>query len=258
MYPRAKLIPIYLMIMPAAFLLTPNAAQAEFTGPGENEGLTLGAGLLVDYSAYEGADDLEWNPVPYIAYDWENAHIGVDGIDYTFFNHDNLEVTVLAEPRWSFTDPDDSPLFEGIERKTTIEAGAIAKVKAGSLYASAQIKHDVLDIHNGYEARGAIGVSAEWGRVEFGLSGGVAYRDEKLNDYMYGVRADEASATLAQFSTGDTFEPFAQAEVTYMVDRKTALFGFANARKLSDEVKASPLVGRGYESAGGIAILRRF
>ncbi|MEL7198675.1 MAG: MipA/OmpV family protein [Pseudomonadota bacterium] len=237
---------------------TPTMAHAEFQGPGESEGLTLGVAVLADFSAYEGVDEIEANPVPYIAYDWENLHIGIDGINYDFWDNDVFELTVFADPRFAFTDPDESPLFAGIDRKTTVEAGLGARFNAGPAYAEIRGQYDILDVHNGYEASARIGLEVEVGKASFDLAGGVSYRDEKLNDHLFGVRADEARADLAQFSPQDSLEPFVSADIALQLGRRSAVIAFADFRLLRDEVRESPLIGRKYTGTAGVAFLRRF
>ena len=236
----------------------PTVAHAELQGPGEPEGLTLGVAVLADVSAYEGVDDIEANPVPYVAYDWENLHIGIDGIAYSFWADENFQLTALAVPRFTFTDPDESPLFDGIDRKTTVEAGLSARLNAGPAYLEIRAQHDILDVHNGHEASARIGVAFDAGRMSFDLAGGVSYRDEELSDHLFGVRADEATTDLAQFAPESSFEPFAAADIAFQLDERSAILAFADFRLLSDEVRESPLVGRKYTGTAGIAVLRRF
>lgn len=233
-------------------------AQAEFNGFGQSEGFTLGGGVITEFSPYEGVETPDINPVPYIAFDWENAHIGVDGVTYSFFNTDNLEITVLAEPRWSFADPDESPLFEGIERKTALEVGASAKLALGNLYAEAQFQHDVTDIHNGYEVMAKIGLEQEFGRFAIDIGGGTSFQDKKLNAHLFGVRPEEARADLPEFSPRGSFNYFAETELGYALGDKTMIFGFARYTRLSKRVRISPLVNKKRSATMGLAILRRF
>lgn len=237
---------------------TPALAQDGFQGPGESEGLTLGIAVLADFSAYEGVDEVEANPLPYVAYDWENLHIGIDGFTYTFWDNEAFELTALAEPRFAFTDPAESPLFEGIDRKTTAEAGLRARFNAGVAYAEIQGTHDVLDVHNGYETSARVGVEFELGRVAFDLAGGVSYRDKNLNDHLFGVRSEEASATLAQFTPVSSIEPLVSVDIAWQLGRRTAIIAFADFRLISEEVRESPIVSQQYTGAAGMAFLRRF
>jgi len=236
----------------------PSVANAQLQGPGEFEGLTLGAVVFADVSPYQGGDDIEANPVPYLAIDWENLHIGIDGISFSFWNDGVLEITALADPRFAFADPDESPLFDGIERKTTVEAGLSARLVAGPVYAEVRGQYDILDVHNGYEASARLGLEVDVGKVSFDLAGGVSYSDEKLNGYLFGVRADEARIDLEQFSPRDSFEPFVSVDIGLQLGRRSAIAAFADFRLLSDEVRESPLVDRRYKGSAGVAILRRF
>lgn len=250
------------IILPAllslAFFIVPHEARAEFNGFGESEGLTVGVAALADFSPYKDADQPEVNPVPYIAYDWENAHIGIDGVTYTFFNSEHLDITVMAEPRFSPGDVDDTPIFEGIDRNTALEAGVEATLKFGPVYFEGQFLHDVTDVYNGYEATAKVGVEQEFGRISIDVGGGVVYRDKNLNDHLFGVRAEEVRADRPAFAPRDAANLFAEAELAYAFDNKTMVFGFAKYTGLSDRIQTSPLVDRDRQITGGLAILRRF
>lgn len=247
-----------LTCLPIALILVSQPANAEVNGFGESEGFTGGVAALADFSPYKDAKQPEVNPVPYLAYDWENAHIGIDGFTYTFFNSENLAITVIAEPRWSPGDSDDSPVFEGIDRNAALEAGAEATFTFGPAYLEAQFLHDVTDVYNGHEATAKFGIEQEFGRISIDLGGGVIYRDKKLNDHLFGVRATEARADRLEFTPRGSANLFAEAEAAYAFDKKTMLFGFAKYTRLSERVQASPLVDRDRQFTAGLAVLRRF
>lgn len=244
--------------LPLTLLLLPQAAQAEFTGFGDSEGMTVGVAALADFSPYKDAKQPEVNPVPYVAYDWDNAHIGVDGVTYTFFNSEHFDLTIMAEPRFSPGDVDDTPVFEGIDRNLALDAGAEATVKFGPVYLEGQFLHDVTDVYNGYEATAKLGLEQEFGQMSIDIGGGVIYRDKNLNDHLFGVRAEEVRADRAAFAPRGAANLFAEAELAYAFDQKTMVFGFAKYTRLSDRVQASPLVSRNRQITGGLAVLRRF
>ncbi len=233
-------------------------ANAEITGFGDSEGFTAGLGVVAQWSPYDGADSPSTTPIPYIAYDWENAHLGIDGFSYSFFNSDSLTVSTLLEPRWSFGDPEDSPLFEDIERDTALEAGLEAQVQFGSAYLGGTVLHDISNVHGGFEGIAQAGFGADFGPFELDAAIGSAYRDKDLSLHLYGVKSKEARAGLAAFAPDAAWYPFVQTELFYPIGDSMGAVAFAKYERLDDAAKDSPLISKDHDSTFGFAILKRF
>lgn len=243
----------------AIVLLTLAApAQAQVNGFGASEGFTVGLGVIADWSPYEGADSPSTTPIPYLAYDWENAHLGVDGFSYSFFNTDTLEISALLEPRWSFGDPEDSPLFEDIERGTALEAGIEAELSLGGFFISGNVLHDVSDVHNGFEGSVEAGLEAELGGFQLGASVGYAYRNKDLSAHLYGVEVDEARTGLDAYAPDSSWYPFVSAEAIYPIGDSMGILAFAKYEHLNSDATDSPLISKDRDATFGIAFLKRF
>ena len=238
--------------------LNSGAAHAEFKGLGEQDGWLLGLGLISDFPAYEGTDSPEILPVPYIAYSWENATLGVEGFTYNFFGTDTFEVTALIEPRWSFTDPNDSSKFNGIERDTALEAGLAANLNLGNLYLEGRAVQDVSAVHKGREGTLKAGFIHGFGDIGFDLGVGATYRNDDLNLHLYGVKSDEVTPTLAQFTPDDSVQPFIEGSLAMPISDSISVIAFGKVEKFSDDIKSSPLVSRSAEGTAGVLFLKRF
>jgi len=247
-----------LVIAAASLFLCESIAHAEFRGLGESEGLLLGIGLISDFPAYEGTDSPEILPVPYIAYSWENASLGVEGFAYNFFGTEALELTALVEPRWSFTDPDDSSRFNGIERDTALEAGLAANLNLGNVYIEGRALQDISAVHKGHEGSLKAGFVYGIGDIGFDLGVGATYRSEDLNTHLYGVKSDEVTPTLAQFTPDDSVQPFIEASLAMPISDSMSVIAFGTVEKFSDDIKSSPLVSRSAEGTAGLLVLKRF
>lgn len=239
-------------------LATSLPAHAQFNGFGDSEGLTVGVAAIANWSPYEGTDSPEINPVPYIAYDWENMHVGVDGINYSFWNSDALQVTALLEPRWTFGDPEDSPLFEDIERDTAFEAGLEAVLDIGPIYVSGTALQDISDVHNGFEGSAEVGVNAEFGSLEMSVGLGYAYRDKDLSAHLYGVRLEEARADLSAYAPDTDWYPYIDLDAFYALSDSMGILAFARYEHLGSNATDSPLVSRDRDANIGLALLKRF
>ena len=101
--------------------------------------------------------------------------------------------------------------------------------------------HDVSNTHEGYE----LGAYYSWrwiaGRVSLSPSVGFAYKSAALNDYYWGVHADEASPALPEYHPGDGFNLEGGLVANYHITRHLRFALSVNYERLSDEIAASPL-----------------
>ena len=237
--------------------LAQNSAQT-LTRVFEDDGWVLGGGVVADSSPYRETSDLEISPIPYIAWDRGPLHIGIDGISYELIDSDALSFEVLAQPRWTFSAPDDSELFRDIDRDTGIDAGGSANLDMGFVYLTATGLADISNVYSGYEASFKIGSQAQIGSAYVDIGAGFRHRDNKLNLHLYGVRPEESSADLVAYAPKSSTEPFVEMTLAYPLGRNTALIGFAEYNSLSQNVQNSPLIDEGWSANAGFAILRRF
>ena len=245
-------------LVAASLCLFSGTVQAQMQGLGEREGWLLGFGVIADFPAYDDTDSPEMIPIPYIAYEWENAHLGIDGFSYDFLGTENFELTALVEPRWSFTDPEDSPLFENIDRDTALEAGLGATLNLGNFYLQGQALQDISGVHEGHESSVSVGFEQDLGAFAFDLEVGAVYRNDDLNLHLYGVKADEETASLTQYAPGETVHPYTEANLMMPIGDSMGLIAFGRVEQFEDEIKDSPLVSRDTEGTVGLVFLKQF
>lgn len=200
-------------------------------------------GLIIDggQSPYvDGEDSVQ--ALPYVAYETERFHIGIDGLRYTVIDNGALSVETSIEPRFSPDFP-DTALFDGLDRDEALEAGVSATYSFGQAYATARIEGDVTGAHDGYSGALAVGYETELGFAAIDASAGIRFRDANLNNYLYGVGADEVAASRSAFEMSDTANAF--AEITALVPLAEDLFliGEVSVADLGDAAD-SPLVDR--------------
>ncbi len=233
-------------------------AIAEIKPIGSGQGFLLGLGMVGEESPYLGADNSEISLFPYIAYEWENAHLGIDGFNYNFYQNEMISLSADLEPRWSFTDPDDSPLFNQIDRSTAIEAGLSMTFKYGVSYLEASTLHDISGEHDGYEASLELGFKEDLGWAEAGISIGADYRDESLATHLYGVKTDEASNALSAYEVEADWQPYIQAELAAPLTSRMMVVGFIQYQELDRSTRRSPLVDSDYTGNVGVLLMRHF
>ncbi len=209
------------------------------TGATADGAWIVGAGLSAGQSPYVGDKD-EASLFPYIAFETERLHIGVDGLSYNLLNNGGLSVDVTLDPRFAPDFP-GTDLFAGLERDDALELGFDATYWFGAAYAGLSFAHDVTDAHEGYEGSASVGYELELGQLGMNAAAGVKFRDANLNNYLFGVSDDEATATRAAFDVGDTTTAFASLSAIYPLSDQMFLLGEVTVEDLGNAAK-SPLV----------------
>jgi len=105
---------------------------------------------------------------------------------------------------------------------------------------------DVSGTHDGFE----IGADYDWrytrGRFSVAPSVGVEYKSRKLNNYYWGVHADEATFTIAEYHVDEGFGWHAGLRTNYYVTKHLRAALSVNYEALQDSVADSPLVNADY------------
>ena len=106
--------------------------------------------------------------------------------------------------------------------------------------------HDVSSTHDGYELSGEY--SYRWTRGRFSMtpSVGLAYKSYELSDYYWGIHADEASATLADYHAGGGIDWQAGLRANYYLTKSTRIALSGNYERLHGSVARSPIVEQPY------------
>jgi MipA family protein len=114
---------------------------------------------------------------------------------------------------------------------------------------------DVSGTHDGFE----IGVDYDYrltrGRFSIAPSVGVEYKSRKLNDYYWGVHADEASLTIVEYDVDAGASWHAGLRTNYYVTKHLRAALSVNYERLQKSVARSPLVKADYVLGyfGGLA-----
>jgi outer membrane protein len=101
---------------------------------------------------------------------------------------------------------------------------------------------DVSGTHDGFEVGANYSYRFTRGRFSLAPSVGVAYKSRKLNDYYWGVHADEASALITEYHADDGFGWEAGLRASHYLTKDLRLAMSVNYERLQDSVARSPLV----------------
>jgi len=170
--------------------------------------------------------------------------------DRVFFGKTNTRFVNLAYAGNGQTagmvDASGEPVTEPVEvrppdRDYAVELGVESLIDGNWGAITLRAFHDVSNTHEGYE----LGAYYSWrwiaGRVSLSPSVGFAYKSAALNDYYWGVHADEASPALPEYHPGDGFNLEGGLVANYHITRHLRCALSVNYERLSDEIAASPL-----------------
>ena len=200
---------------------------------------TLGLFAGVENDLYVNSKD-QAEAIPYLAYDTEKFHFGLDGIAYHAMVTDNAIFSFLLSPRM---EPNYSkgPVFAGLKRDTAVELGFDGQYYFGPAYIGASGLVDISDTHNGYEVSTKLGFVLESGAFSLDASVGARHRSKKLNQYLFGVSATEATASRTAFQVGETTTAIASISAAYAINGRVSLIGDISMEEVG-KIKNSPLV----------------
>lgn len=232
------------------------------SGTAQAEGTwTLGLLIDADTGLYVGAQD-EADLLPYIAFEADQFEVSVhDGLTYDMLEGETLggvtgTLSLRLAPRWS-PDFSDDPIFTDLSRDTAVEAGLAARAELANFYLSAEALTDISDVHNGTEARLAVGFEQSVGRAFFEVEVGAVHRNAALNQYLFGVSATEATATRSAYTAGDSTTGFTSITGGYALTDTMALVGQIAFEDVGDLV-ASPLVAHGESTSFRLGLIFEF
>ena len=121
---------------------------------------------------------------------------------------------------------------------------------------------DTLGNHDGQETRltyvkevrSAFGMDELTLRPMFGLS----WRSSNLNDYYYGVRAKEATATRPQYKSGDSANPYVGIGLDYQIAERWSIFSLFRNQWLGSDISDSPIVDQHSKISVILGLVYRF
>ena len=101
---------------------------------------------------------------------------------------------------------------------------------------------DVSGTHDGFEVAAEYGYRWHGARWSLEPSMALRYKSASLNDYYWGVRAEEANPALPAYHAGSGLNWSAGARVSYYLTRQVRLAAAVNYERLSPAIADSPLV----------------
>lgn len=223
-----------------------------------NKSLTIGLGAIQISDHYVGDND-ETLAVPLINYESDRLSIGVlQGLSYTVYRNDGLNVTLRAAPRYSNLEDPDALELDGIDRNATLDLGVGVDYRFGQSFVSTSLLAEVTGEHDGFEIDAKAGRVDVIGPVSIAYAVGASWQSEELANYQFGVRAPEALVDRPAFSVDSAIVPYAEALVEYPFADKWVVIAGGQINLLTGDAKDSPIVESDTSYAVFTGLVRKF
>lgn len=218
------------------------ADETEAPPPPRQREVFVGAGLLVSSKPYEGVDSKIY-PIPMFGYEGERLYLRGVGGGYRLFHIGGWSVGPVLQPRFDGYEEDDSHELAGMDdRDLTLDGGVGLTWRAGWGLIGASWVTDLFGKHDGQEVElSYTAVLSRFG-CDFIPSVGLRYKTDKLVDYYYGVKTDEARAGRPAYEADDATDPFVRLAVRRKLAGKWSLLGALQYEWFDSEIKDSPIV----------------
>lgn len=207
----------------------------------------LGIAARTIASPYLGGGT-RYDLVPVNLYEGERLFLHANRAGIKLFNkgggQDGQRIDLFVEQRLEGFALDRMPTrLTGMAKKDPgIDVGLAYRQRQSWGTMRAELMRDVGGTSRGTEAR--LGYGYEWRSGPWSLRPdvSVSWRDAKLNDYYYGVRANEASAGRAAYAPGSGIQSELGLYGSYDVSERWRLLAGVSATVLGTSVKNSPIV----------------
>ncbi len=211
----------------------------------EPNSAALGFAARAGRSPYAG-DGSRFDLLPLYIYDGKQLFLDANRVGVKLLDEPTQRFDLLIERRLEGFPLTQAPasLTGMAMRDASVDVGVSYSMRQPWGQLKAEVVHDSNSTHQGTETR--LGYSKEWrsGALTWRPSLSVAWRSAKLNDYYYGVRAGEATATRAAYEPGAGLEARVGLHATYEVSRHWSLLTGVSATVLGNGVKNSPIVAQ--------------
>lgn len=184
--------------------------------------------------------------VPVVAIEYGNFSLLGPRANYKLYQSENFELSASAQLRMDGYEEDDGDIFKGMEdRDMAFDAGFEAEIDTSFGEFGLELMHDLTSTHEGFEFSASYGIPfrLEKGRVVPYISAN--YQSDKMVDYYYGVRAEEATASR-QFYEPDAATSFeiGISSDWYFGRGKHMIKADISYSAYGSEIKDSPLVDK--------------
>ena len=204
----------------------------------------LGVAVRAEQSPYVGGGT-RYDLLPLYLYEGKRVFLHGSRAGLKLLDNGDERVDLFLDQRFEgYADDRLPPSLAGMaERGSGLDAGVSYRYRQPWGTVQAEFLHDAAGFSKGSEMR--LSYSYDWrsGRLALRPSLTVAARSARLNNYYYGVRAGEATATRPAYEPGSGINTTLGLYATYELSDGWRLLGGVTRTSLDSKVKASPIVG---------------
>ena len=248
----ARLVLLLLLCPPLAALANSNALSDAMADGGAGEG----AVVRIESSIYRG-QGVRYDYLPVNLYFGKHAYWHADRIGVKWDLDAASRVDLFLAHRYEGTPQNETvQVLAGMamrEQGADLGVGYRRRFDWGTLYG--EFLHNVDGDSEGSELRVGYKQERAYGRLRYSPQVMLSWRDGKLNNYYYGVRPDEATATRPAYEAGAGMNLQFALYATYpLAERWKVLAGVA-ATQWSGSVRHSPIVESGLQTTVSLGLL---
>ena len=209
---------------------------------------SAGLGIMVrsERSPYLGAG-VRHDLVPLYLYEGERFFLHASRAGLKLSNDGRHRFDLFLDYRFEgFPYDHTTASLAGMQaREPTTDLGVSYAYRADWGTLKAEFVHDALNVTKGDELR--LGYSYDWksGRWHLRPAINLMLRSARLNDYYYGVRADEAMAGRPAYMPGAGTDAWVGLYGYYDISGGWRILGGLGVNRLGSDVRKSPIVGDG-------------
>ncbi|WP_372825914.1 MipA/OmpV family protein [Polaromonas sp.] len=204
----------------------------------------LGFAVRAEQSPYVGGGT-RYDLLPLYLYEGKRVFLHGSRAGLKLLDDGSQRVDLFLDQRFEgHADDRTPPALAGMsERGSGLDTGVAYRYRQSWGTLQAEFLHDAAGFSKGNELR--LSYSYEWRSGRFALrpSLTVAARSAKLNNYYYGVRPGEATATRPAYEPGSGINTTLALYGTYALSDGWRLLGGVTRTVLDGRIKASPIVG---------------
>ena len=237
-----KVISHFVCLLLLVFTLCDSSFAATSNAAGRQQAFTLGLGAVFSSNPYRGADS-EFIPLPLLTYEGERFFVRGTNAGYHLLKKPGLTLSLLGNYRMAGYDSSDSAFLQGMaDRDGTLEAGLQASLSTPLGRFRATVLSDILDEHNGHEAKLTFSKRLPVQNHFVSPFVSVIWQSGQLVDYYYGVRATEATIARPAYEVDSSILMQLGLMTNYMLNEQWSLSGRIAVTRLADEISDSPII----------------
>jgi outer membrane protein len=219
-------------------------------------GAGSGGAVRAERSPYRG-HGTRYDYLPLNLFLGERLYLHSDRVGLKLDLEDSRRVDLFLAHRYEGTPLDKAAaVLEGMAlREQGTDLGIAFRMPAAGGTLSAELLRNVDDASEGTELRLRYGVAHRRGALRLWPQATLAWRDAKLNDYYYGVRATEANAARPPYEAGAGLNLTLALYAAYPLGRDLQLLAGLSATHWAGTVRNSPIVERGLQTAATVGLL---